>query len=164
MKIRTDEITTIAGMRGEGKTTLAKNILTKVKKKKLVYDPVAEYPKHISYVPKRDTPGEFEAICKRVWEKGNIYFCVDEAERYFPNNKPLGYYATRIVNTGRHRGIGVLAITRRIANLSKTVFGLSSTVICFRLFAPTDLRYISEFLNPEEIAGLKKYKYVVYTV
>lgn len=163
MKIRTNSITTIAGMRGSGKTTMAVRILSKVKGNKIVYDPMHEYPEDISYWPESDTLKDFDTFLQACWEKGNIYICVDEAERYFKGKKMLTEHAVRIVNTGRHRNIGLLIVTRRIAELHKTAFGLSELVIFFQMFLPNDIKYIKEFYKgAEALQKLKKFKYKVF--
>jgi len=163
MKIRTNAITTIAGMRGTGKTTFAKKILDKVKGKKIVYDPMHEYPENISFWPESDTLKDFDLFLQSCWDQGNLYICVDEAERYFKGKKQLTEYSAKIVNTGRHRNIGLLIVTRRIAELNKTAFGLSEVVILFQMFLPNDIKYIKEFFTQAEtLQKLKKYKYKVF--
>jgi hypothetical protein len=48
--IASDEGITIAGMRGQGKTTFAKRTLSRFNKV-LVWDPLAQYPEFNRYVP-----------------------------------------------------------------------------------------------------------------
>lgn len=166
MLIRTNSITSIAGMRGSGKTSLAKRILAQVKGDVVVYDPMWEYPSKYSFHPISDSKIDFESFMESVWDKGNIYVCVDEAERYFRGKKQLGEYASKVVNTGRHRNIGLLVITRRIAELNKTVFGLSDTAILFQMFLPNDIWYINWFYGEKakELRTLAKYKYEVFSM
>jgi DNA helicase HerA-like ATPase len=165
MDIRTNAISTIAGMRGSGKTTLALRILKGVKGPKIVYDPMHEYPEDISFWPESDSQSDFNLFLETCWDRGNIYICVDEAERYFKGKKSLTEFAAKIVNTGRHRNIGLLVITRRIAELNKTTFGLSEVVIFFQMFLPNDIKYINEFFpNADQLQKMKKYKYKVFTM
>ena len=165
MDIRTNAITTIAGMRGSGKTTLAHRILKGVKGQVIVYDPMHEYPEDISYWPMSDSQADFNNFLETCWDRGNLYVCIDEAERYFKGKKSLTEFAAKIVNTGRHRNIGLLVITRRIAELNKTVFGLSEAVIFFQMFLPNDIKYINEFFpDAEQLQKMKKYKFKVFTM
>ena len=132
-------------------------------KRVLIYDPQSEYdPKH-SYRPQTDTIREFENVCAYVWQKGNIFFVVDEAERYYRNNVPMGINAHKIVNSGRHRNIGLMLITRRLSELHKTPFSLASRVFLFHLFIPNDISYIKEFYPAgEKVSELSKFQYITF--
>lgn len=166
MILKTDAIATIAGMRGSGKTTLAKRILSQVKGDVIVYDPMWEYDPKISFHPHSDSKDDFDRFMGICWERGNLFICVDEAERYFRAKRLLTEYSTKIVNTGRHRNIGLLVITRRLAELNKTVFGLSETAILFQMFLPNDIRYIKEFYGDkaEDLRSIGKYRYKVFSM
>ncbi|MBC8520977.1 MAG: AAA family ATPase [Methanomicrobia archaeon] len=165
LTINTSTITTIAGMRGSGKTTLAREILRQIKGDKIVYDPMHEYNKKISFRPKSDSLKSFDGFLKWAWKRGNIFICIDEAERYFPLKKTMLQYAFKTVNTGRHRNIGLLVITRRIAELHKTVFGLSNTIILFQMFLPNDIRYLLEFFpDAEKLRHIPKFQYEIFTM
>ena len=162
--LRTDQICVIAGQRGTGKTYKAKELIQGLQRV-VIYDPVGEYEPGFSYVPAGDSPEEFEAFMKKIWFMGNVFVVVDEAERFLRNNGRLGPYTYKVINTGRHRNIGMLLVTRRLAELHKTPFGLSHMVILFRLFLPNDIKYISEFLEGgEAVRSLADYEYKVFKV
>jgi len=164
MNIKSDEIVTIAGQRGTGKTYLAKQILQQFSRV-VVYDPVGEYDPSISYVPATDSPEEFESFMTKVWNMGNVVVVVDEAERFLRNNGVILEYTHKVINTGRHRNIGLILVTRRLAELHKTPFGLSACVILFRLFLPNDIKYISEFLiDGYKVRTLPDWHYKVFKV
>lgn len=166
MILKTDEITTIAGMRGSGKTSLAKRILSRVQGDVIVYDPMHEYDPKISFHPHSDTKEDFDRFMSICWDRGNLFICVDEAERYFRGKRQLTEYSAKIVNTGRHRNIGMLVITRRLAELNKTVFGLSNTAVMFQMFLPNDIRYIKEFYGDKakDLLTIGKYHYKVFSM
>ena len=166
MILKTDTIATIAGMRGSGKTSLAKRILAQVKGDVIVYDPMWEYDKRIAFHPHSDSKEDFDRFMATCWERGNLYVCVDEAERYFKGKRMLTEHSSLVVNTGRHRNIGLLIVTRRIAELNKTAFGLSETVMLFQMFLPNDIRYIKEFYGDkaEDLRGIGKYRYKVFSM
>ena len=160
--MRSDEIIIIAGTRGSGKTTLGKTLIAGLNRV-LIYDPMGEYNPTISYRPKTDTIEEIEKVGKYVWDQGNMMFVVDEAERYFRNRITLPMNLFKIINSGRHRGIGLMLITRRIAELHKTPFSMAAKVYLFYLFTPNDISYIKEFYrNGEAVRSLNKYEYLTY--
>ena len=166
MILKTDAIATIAGMRGSGKSSLAKRILAQVKGDVIVYDPMWEYDPKISFHPHSDNKEDFDRFMSICWERGNLFICVDEAERYFRTKRQLTEFSEKVVNTGRHRNIGLLMVTRRIANLNKTAFGLSETVMLFQMFLPNDIKYIKEFYGDkaEELRNIGKYRYKVFSM
>lgn len=162
IELRPDQLCTIAGQRGTGKTFKAKELIAGMERV-VIYDPVGEYDPNFSYVPETDSVEEFEAFMKKIWFMGNVMVVVDEAERFMRNNGVLMPYTYKVLNTGRHRNIGMVMLTRRLAEFHKTPFGLSAVIILFRLFSPNDIAYISGFLpNAKEVANLADYQYKVY--
>jgi len=166
MILKTNAIATIAGMRGSGKTSLAKRILSLVQGDVIVYDPMHEYDPKISFHPHSDSKEDFDRFMSICWDRGNLFVCVDEAERYFRVKHILTEFSAKVVNTGRHRNIGLLIITRRLAELNKTAFGLSETAILFQMFLPNDIRYIKDFYGDkaEELRGIGKFHYKVFSM
>ena len=162
--LRTDQIAVIAGQRGTGKTYKAKQLISGLSRV-IVYDPVGEYDPRFSYVPQGDSIEEFEEFMRKCWNMGNVFIVVDEAERFLRNNGRMLTYTYKVINTGRHRNIGMLLVTRRLAELHKLPFGLSQMVILFRLFLPNDIEYIKQFLaSAEEVRTLPDYQYKVFKV
>lgn len=162
--IASDERITIAGMTGTGKTCLARFILRKFSKV-LVWDPLGQYEEFNAYHPDKGTKEEFDYVCQQVWDKGNILFCVEEAEGALHEGKDFSEYAYKVIHQGRNRGIGVMAVTRRIADLSKTMFGLSQHVYIFRFFSPNDIDYIKGFVGKEwaeRIRNLPQFHFIYY--
>ena len=164
LELRTDQICTIAGQRGTGKTYKVKQLIAGMERV-VIYDIAGEYDPKFSYVPASDSVEEFEAFMKKIWFMGNVFVVVDEAERVMRNNGVILPYTYAVINTGRHRNIGMLIVTRRLAELHKTPFGLSQMVILFRLFSPNDIKYISGFLMDAEcVKDLPDYEYRVFKV
>jgi hypothetical protein len=162
--IASDEGITIAGMRGQGKTTFAKRTLSRFNKV-LVWDPLAQYPEFNRYVPQTGSQAEFEYVAAWVWNEGNIMFAIEECERWVGEGMAIAPSMTKIINMGRNKGIGYMPITRRIANLSKTAFSLCDHVFLFRFFAPNDIKYCSEFIGREwgkRLQELPKHNYIYY--
>jgi len=157
---------TICGQKGTGKSTWERKVLLPKFRRLVVFDPNDEFtefplwkrgsnePK-VRYVPETDSPQELEMVAKGVWESWNCLLLVSEAELYLPEGYPLRKvpHVFKIITRGRHRNIGLWADTRRIACLSKTVFGLSEHQIIYRHFSPTDMGYLRGFV-PTDVKRL----------
>ena len=164
--MRSDEIITISGKRGYGKTTLAKTILNKLSLERVVvWDPMMEYNHINSYIPRRGDAEEFNNWLKALWLKGNVCIMVDEADQVMAERKPLPEFANKIINLGRHRGIGMIMITRRLANLNKTAVSQSATMFLFHHFISNDINYLKEMISDaESLIQLKKFQYKTYNL
>jgi len=160
--MRSNEICTVSGRRGYGKTTLAKSLISGLSRV-AIWDPISEYNHPNSYVPTAGTIEEFDNWLKTWWVKGNVFILVDEADFVMPVRKPLTPMAYKIVNVGRHRNIGMGMLTRRIAELNKTAFSQSENVYLFRHSISNDINYLKEFLDGvESIRTLEKFQYKCY--
>lgn len=157
--MRTDEICTISGKRGYGKTTLAMSLIATLSRV-AIWDPMNEY-KHVnSYTPKQGTPEEFDRWINGWYNLGNVFILVDEADFVMPVKKPLSPAAYRVVNVGRHRNMGMGMLTRRIAELNKTAFSQSENIYLFRHSISNDINYLKEFIEGVEVVKkFEKYQY-----
>lgn len=159
------EVITISGKRGFGKTTIAETLIRSLSRV-AIWDAMDEYNHPCSYVPKEHSMKEFDNFLRVQWERGNVFVFVDEADQVMPEGKPLTPYANKIINLGRHRNIGMGAITRRLARLNKTTFSQSREVYLFHHFIPNDLKYLADFIGKKEaerVRLLKKYQYLRYS-
>lgn len=167
-KIKQTDGIIIAGQKGSGKTEWVKKYLNDLTIPFIIYDPNSEYLSDFpnnTYVPQTEEVTEFSNFCKAVWNKGNIIMVVDEAEGVLREHSPLPPYAYQIVRRGRHRGIGLIILTRRPAELNKTVISLSEYVILFRFFLPNDIKYLGQFIGVEnamKLPKLKDYHFLIY--
>ena len=160
--MRSNELTTISGKRGYGKTTLAKSLISGLSRV-AVWDPMGEYNHKNSYIPNTGTMEEFDYWLKGWWIQGNVFLLVDESDFVMPVKKTLTPYAYKIVNVGRHRNIGMGMLTRRIAELNKTAFSQSEDIYLFRHSIKNDIDYLKEFIDGvEEIRKFKKFQYKCY--
>ena len=178
LNIKTTDVLTIAGQRGTGKSTLLR-MIARAAKKIIVYDPLFEHGMlgvptgnvndvrqldRVVYQPLKNDEEEFEKFCKAAWEKDNVIVFVDECDEH-ADLYCLPTYFGRLVRLGRHKGIGVVAITRRIANLNKTVPALSQHIISFRQMLPNDISYLADFMgwkNASQLRDLPDYHYLDY--
>jgi DNA helicase HerA-like ATPase len=165
IKLRSFDSITVCGMKGTGKTWLEKYGLLPHYETVFVFDTNGEFPEYPSYEPETDSPRELDKVAKVIWEKRNCLLLVSEAELYLPVNGTLPPNVFKIITRGRHRNVGLIADTRRIANLNKTVFGLSEHAFIFRHFSPTDLEYLSKFIPQDvrQLASLPDYHFWHYS-
>jgi len=163
MNIRSFDCITVCGQKGCGKTYLIQHLLP-LYREVLVFDPAQEFDDYPHYVPKTDSPQELERVAKVLWNRWNVLLVVSEAELYLPVNQQLPPSIFKIITRGRHRNIGLIADTRRVANLNKTMFGLSEFCFIFRHFSPNDIDYLSKFVprNCKELRDLPDFHFWVY--
>lgn len=158
LQIASDQVVTICGMRGTGKTTLMA-ALFRAMPRATILDPLDQYDSLQTDAKRCVVPGlgaderdVLETMCVDAWQKGNISLFVEEAELALPEGKPLLPATKTVVLRGRNRGIGLVANTRRIAGLKKDVVALSDHVLIFGLFLPQDVDYVADFVGKEEAA------------
>ena len=164
--MKTNEINIICGQRGKGKTTLAKWLAKRIKRK-IILDLLGEYSddpelKKFCFIPESDD--EIERFFERVYREGNKTIIIDEADLIFPNRIKLVDIYYKIVHLGRHRGIGLLLITRRIANLHKDIVSLADTIFIFRLLIKNDIEYLRYFIGDDifKAQNLKDYHFLIW--
>lgn len=167
MEIKSTDITTVSGMRGSGKSSWVKYAINHFGKNFLIYDindEYQEYPRN-RYVPKTDDIEEFDRLCKLVWDTGNIMLVVEEAHQYLKNKANLPRNAMLVIRRGRHRNIGVVAVTTRIANLNTEVVSQSHNVVLFRHFSPADIHYLKQFIGnyADRLQDYTDHRYMVYS-
>lgn len=181
--IKQNEIVTICGKRGSGKTYLMKNILKSVHNF-FVYDPLHQISisdayitknfndalnvmrkgsKRIIYKPMQISISEFDILSKMIYNVGNIMLLVDEADRVMPS-RAITKNASALIDLGRTRLIGGIFITRRLARLDSLPISQSDHVIAFKTILPQDVKYLKEFIGElaEQASNLKPYHFLYY--
>lgn len=164
--IRTDQKITIVGMTGTGKTTLAKEI-SKVIKRKVVICPYDVYDQWKGYGKVIPTdPASFEEVAEPLYQKGNIFIIIDEADTFFPNYGKLDPESLRykLIHMGRPRNIGVAFISRRPASLHTDPRSQSTHFFFFRLILPNDIMWAYQVIGnyAYELKNLKDYWFYHY--
>jgi len=167
IQIEHDQGIVIAGMKGCGKTTVARHILAKIPRKR-IWDPLGQYVDLGSYKPKSGHFGtieEFSFFIEQCLKEKNVFIAVEECEQFAGHGKQLDELLN-VITMGRNFGCGYMLITRRPVGANVTAFELADHVLIFRLRGRNDRRFVEEFLSDEyadlaaEICHLQKYEFV----
>lgn len=167
---RQPEIICIFGRRGSGKSTLAKKMIEE-KPRVLVYDTLGEYktdkvfttpielylflrdkkkagePFRIGYRPE-DAVREFPWVCRIVENIGELTFVAEEVDFFIsPSRLDPGF--ERLIRYGRHRGVELIAISRRPAEVNRNLTAQSSRLFIFKMHEPRDIAYFRSIIGPE---------------
>jgi len=175
-----NQIIIILGKRGSGKSTLAKRLIDKISGRVLIYDTLNEYyqgvfindfPTFFNYLECFETPmrfvsdndNDFDRVCRVLYEtQENIYLAVDETDN-FCNAYNTPEYFKRLIRYGRHSNLGVIAIARRPASLSRDLTSQANKIISFKQFEPMDISYLKEFMpDVDVVLNLGEYEYLCY--
>jgi len=171
LDIRQTDVITICGRRGSGKSNLAKTIIRFLLNSRcpvIIIDPLQEHRDFQGAQNKFLMFGDQQGCNNFIGQligKWKGILVIDEADGFFPNRKILLPWQKYLVHLGRHYGIGIIFITRRLANLHTDCIAQTSKLFSFRLFAGADANYLSlmqldELIEP--IWNLEKFHFVFF--
>jgi hypothetical protein len=180
----------VCGIRGHGKTTLARQLVAPAPRV-LAYDPFGEHDvlaldwgelvDYLDYVESLDTfrvglreAGHEEEFCalalvvgRRLQQEPPARQCVvllEEADLITrPGQEPPVFQD--LVARGRHEGIELVAVTRRPAEVSRIITSQAEEFYCFRTQEPRDVTYLRSYIGEaaaEATKGLTKFNYVAW--
>lgn len=154
----------VCGMRGTGKSHLLRKIV-RATSKYVLWDPLREHGSlgvvvrtpaqlrvslrtHSRIVFQGFTRDktEFEQVAASVFNWGNRFVFVDEADQVMPS-RSIGPAAKELVDLGRHRNVGLMCVTRRIADLDKSPVAQANKLFIFKTTLPQDLEYLRGFVT-----------------
>lgn len=140
----------IIGMRGCGKSTLFKHILNAYKSKGwniLVYDTLREHGEFKRYIPQDiGDVEEFDKICERVMKEAPIIFGIEEIDLY-ASPQSISPKLKQLIAIGRHYDIGLVMVTRRIADVHKLPCSQTHHWFIFKTYLPNDIVYLRQFVG-----------------
>lgn len=175
-----ERITLIFGMTGSGKSTIAKQIISK-ENRLIVFDNLREYENNFLIIEnfsslysfltnkknqtfrislRYDNDLDFEYTFKLIFEIGNITVLVEEAQLYISSNEKDNYFL-RLVRYGRHRQIKIIGIARRTVELSRDFRAQTNKIISFRQIDLDDIKNLEKF-GMTGLENLQKFDYVKY--
>lgn len=181
MKLDAADIRLCLGKSGSGKSTLARSWV-KSAKRVLIFDPNGEDDWAAGAVVTEDRaelvelvsrPGKIR-ICWRgvmtggedafewgnrcAWAGEDFHVVWDEVDR-FTNPTKLQPIADNLIQAGRHRGLHIIACSRRPYRMNRTLTALATRMAIFRSTEPRDLRYFADYVGDaaNQISTLRDY-------
>lgn len=175
----------IVGKRGSGKTVLARNLVTRLDCRRIVYydsnghdysggvicnglDQLKTYWRRViggnyQIVYRSINPrADFDTVCRLVMAAGNTVFVVDEVDMYFDNEGNPGEAFADVIRRGRHEDIELIGITQRPRKMGE-VRSMAEYLYIFETHEPSDLSYFKQSFSEsliDKIKALQKYQYV----
>lgn len=185
-----NKIIVILGKKGEGKTYMCRYLM-KGLDRFIAYDPVRQFEGGVKFWDRSllldfvinnyhakfkaiyqpafndddvDTAqNEFMELSRMVQNLYNAYFVIDEIDIYTSAFKCPAIFKNLILR-GRHKGISIIATTRRHTETSRHLTAQADIIISFRQQEPNDIRYLSQFFGDkaDALPFLKPYHYIKY--
>jgi len=175
------EIILIFGKTGSGKSTLNKRLLLPNLDRCIIIDALLEYENGIVftkftdlvdyvndnelYFPEKkfnlivrfDNDSDIEYLFKLIYEIGNLYLVLEEAEIYIsPYAKQSNFL--RLVRYGRHKAISIIGIARRTSELSLDFRSQVNTIYTLKQTEVKDLKTLND-LGISGAENLQEYKF-----
>lgn len=171
-----NEIVSIFGIKGTGKTTLCQK-LQRVAPRVVIFDALHEYPEsrdprtwHVQswdgfvaairqtldqdvfrIVVKFDVEADshsdlFDQMLRVLYYRGDVCIVVEEAWQFAPKAH-LPKWLNRCILTGRHRDLSMIITAQRPATVHNSLISQSHHVLAGQLFLPHDLRALADFMG-----------------
>lgn len=183
------DCTTIVGMRGSGKSFLARK-LGIAYPKQVIFDPVCDWNDGVivssfdgfcekirkfkdidrgnlifRFSPDDESKAEtLNEALRILYSMGNVQAVIDEIQLFCtPHYMPP--YLENLYFIGRHKKVGVTAITQRPSRLNKSCLSQSNHVFVGQLHEKNDISVVANFLNLsyQEISSLKPREFYHYS-
>ena len=160
----------IVGMKGGGKTYLANEILHSLKnipvivfdfnwgfhdsravgvhKLQEVFKIYDEMKGHIIFQPYDKSKLVFESFCGEIFKRSNLVTIIDETHQYTSKQGICKPYNDLILS-GRPRGISVISISSRPANLPNNALTNARHIFAFRLNLQSDVEFLESWLGSQ---------------
>jgi hypothetical protein len=169
-----NKIIIIVAKKGCGKSTRANKLILgcAAKKRVLVYDTLNEYDYKpfiaeefkkakkgiwkVCPIDAKDEKQFFASVCEFVYTAGDIVFLVDEIDMYCKPSQSVEYM-TKICRYGRHRGVDLIAITRRPHDIPREITAMADEFHISKIQEPRDIVYLKT-LDPDMENKLKNVK------
>lgn len=107
---------------------------------------------------------DFGFVCSLVEEIEDIILVVEEVDNYCtPMQIPVEL--KRLLKYGRHKGISMVFVSRRPAEINRLITSQTQRYICFTMIEPSDIRYMSSVIGHQakDLPSLPKLQYIDWT-
>ena len=160
----------IIGMKGSGKSYLANEILRGLKNiPVIVYDFNSQFhdshavvlhditevfkvfdagQKHIIFQPFNKNEETFTKYCDGIFKRSNVVAMIDETHVYVSKMRILKSY-NNLILSGRPRGISVISISSRPANLPNNALTNARHIFAFKLNLESDIKFLESWLGDQ---------------
>lgn len=93
-----------------------------------------------------DADDAFELANRAAWAAENVTSVWEEIDQCWPNGaRP--FWANKIVQVGRHRGLRTIACARRAASLSRNHTANVQRLVAFQTIEPLDVDYLRHWIG-----------------
>lgn len=187
MRLDAADIRLCLGKSGSGKSTLARSWI-KREKRVLIFDPngepdwaagavVTEDRAELVDLVGRKGPvricwrgvmegGEdaFEWANRCAWAGEGLHVVWDEVDR-FSEPRRMPAWGAKLLNAGRHRGLHIIACSRRPYAMNRTLTALATRMAIFRTTEPRDLKYFADYVGDvaKQLPTLRDYHALDWT-
>lgn len=177
---RLNSIICVFGKRGSGKSHFVKNeIIPEIEGDYIVFDPLGEYKdgivietyddfedyikfcrrerKRIKAVLRFESDEEYSNVF-RLYKLGNIVFVVEEIDFHCSANS-IDPHLAKMIKYGRHYNCGLIAVSRRPAEVNRLITSQAHKIIVFQITEPSDLDYLKKSgFDPDDLGNKPKYQ------
>lgn len=104
----------------------------------------------------------FEWANEAAWHGEGFAIFWDEIDRYIYGTGRVPPWAFKIINSGRHQGLRVLAASRRPADVGRVLMGGATRICAAKTTEPLALDYLRRFIGPgvDVLPGLEPYEFL----
>jgi len=104
--------------------------------------------KHVIFQPYDKSETAFVQYCEGIFERFNCVALIDEAHVHVSKMKTLKAY-NNLILTVRTRGISVISISSRPANLPNNALTNSRHIFAFKLNLESDIKFLQSWLGDQ---------------
>lgn len=106
---------------------------------------------------------EFESICHFVNVAKDLYFVVDEVDKYIQATSCPAFF-NNLIQRGRHIGVSLIVTTRRHVETSRHLTAQADIIYSFNQVEPNDIKYLKTIMGgmAEKISTLPPYHFIKY--
>lgn len=169
----------IFGRTGSGKTYFTKKLISKLDRV-IIIDKMFEYedgvifysfnelldyfltnkPTTFKFICRFENDTDIEMLFRFCWYVKNLVLVVEESEMYIsPYVKQSEFL--KLIRYGRHKAISIIAIARRVVEISNDVKANADKIITFKQILQKDLDYLERLgFDKQKVINLKQYEFI----